>query len=130
MKDTLFINLSNHPSQKWSAKQIARALELVDNCPIFDIDFPVIDPEMTSTEVKYLAEEYINKINDLLKDNDVDSCIIHVMGEMTFVFAFVNLVNTYYNSMKCVASTTRRIVSEDENGNKVSTFEFVDFRDY
>ena len=130
MKETLFINFSNHPSQKWSAKQIERALELVDNCPIIDIQFPDIDPEMTTNEVQDFASDYVDKILDLLDDYECDNCIVHIMGEMTFVFNFVDLVKAYYGNITCVASTTKRIVEEDTNGNKVSKFEFVDFRRY
>ena len=130
MKETLFINLSNHPSQKWSSKQIERALEIVDNCPIIDMQFPNIDPEMSTNEVQDLAGNYIDKILDLLNDYECDNCIVHIMGEMTFVYNFVDIVKNYYGKITCVASTTRRIVSEDENGVKKSTFEFVNFRRY
>ena len=130
MKETLFINLSNHPSQHWSIKQVEKALELVDNCPIIDMPFPDVDPNMSTNEVKDLAQEYIDKITDLLKEYEVDNCIVHIMGEMTFVFNFVDLVKAYYGNICCVASTTKRVVLEDKNGNKVSTFEFVNFRRY
>ena len=132
MKETLFINFSNHPSMNWTVKQIERALELVDNCPIIDMPFPDVDPNMSTNEVKDLAQDYIDKITDLLREYEVDNCIVHIMGEMTFVFNFVDLAKTYYGNITCVASTTKRIVivKETNDKEKVSSFEFVNFRRY
>ena len=35
--NSLFINISNHPSSKWDAKQINAALEMSNNGPIIDM---------------------------------------------------------------------------------------------
>ena len=130
MKNTLFINLSNHPSQHWSLQQVDRVHNLIDVFSIIDIPFPEIDPDMSTNEVYDLAQEYIDKINDILRHYEVKDCIVHIMGEMTFVYEFVYLSKTYYQNICCVASTTRRSAIEGKDGKKVSIFEFVNFRKY
>jgi hypothetical protein len=52
---------------------------------------------------------------------------VHIMGEMTFTFALVNLLKEV--GIKCIASTTKRNV-EEIDGKHVSTFQFVQFREY
>ena len=104
----LFINLSNHPSSKWSPKQIETALSISDNGPIIDIDFPNIDPNMTDMDVRKLASKYLKQILDLIEEYEVDNAFIHVMGEMTFTFNIVNLFMN--NGYICYASTTKRNV--------------------
>lgn len=124
----LFINLSNHPSSKWSAKQIETALSITDNGPIIDIDFPNIDPNLTTMEVEKLAAKYVKQILDLIHEYEADNAFIHVMGEMTFTYNVVKeFAETGYN---CFASTTKRNVVENNDGTKVSIFEFVQFRMY
>ena len=53
---------------------------------------------------------------------------VHVMGEMTFVYQFVQKISE--QGVECLAATSRRIVVEENNGTKVSRFEFVRFRAY
>lgn len=126
--DAIFINLSNHDSSKWSVKQIEEALKLSENGPIIDIPFPNIDPELTSDEITKLSCKYFNQIIDLINEYEVDNAFIHVMGEMTFTFNIVNLFMN--NGYICYASTTKRNVIEKEDGTKISTFDFVQFRQY
>ena len=128
MNNYLFINFSNHPSSKWSPKQIETALRISDNGPIIDIDFPNIDPNMTAMDVKKLASKHVNHILDLIEEYEADNAFIHVMGEMTFTY---NVVKEFSeNGYNCFASTTKRNVVENEDGTKTSTFEFVQFRNY
>jgi len=124
----LFINLTNHPSSKWGEKQLEAALELVDNSPIIDIQFPNVKPELTSKEVYDLAKEYADKIVNLVLEYESSMCVVHVMGEMTFTFHIVEMLKQIPRII-CTASTTRRITKE-ENGVKTSIFEFVQFRPY
>ena len=76
--NNLFINLSNHPSSKWSAKQIDAALKLSDNGPIIDMPFPNIDPEMSSDEINALSDEYVAKIINLAKKGQKMIRIINI----------------------------------------------------
>ena len=134
----IFVNLSNHPSDKWSDKQLNAAKQMVNNGPIIDIPFPQIDPEMTSDDVIGLAKEYFFKhiLNAMYDFETHEACpiILHIMGEMCFTYNVVELAKNFtekdLENITCVASTTKRNVVEKEDGTKISTFEFVQFREY
>ena len=59
----MFINLTNHPSDKWSESQRKAAEEYGE---IVDIGFPDIDSKMSSEEVKRFAMDYVKKIMELI----------------------------------------------------------------
>lgn len=126
--NALFINISNHPSSKWDVKQIDAALAMVNNGPIIDMPFPNIDPNMSSSDVIDLADNYFSKILNLIHEYEADYVVFHVMGEMTFTYNLVKLLNE--NGYHCYASTTKRNVVEKEDGTKISVFEFIQFREY
>ena len=125
----VFINLTNHPSSAWKGKQLLDATK--NNAKLIDIKFPNVDPEATSEDIDHLVEEYINIIfTNIGKTTKLDGVIVHIMGEMTFTYRMVEKLQNYYG-IKCVASTTKRIVEEnEEDGTKTSRFEFVQFRNY
>jgi hypothetical protein len=128
----LFINFSNHPSEKWSDKQFNTALDMVDNGSIIDVPFPNVDPEMTTEDIIALAKDMFYKnIMDVIAECDFpDYIILHVMGEMSFTYNFVNIVKNFKGeNIDCVVSTTKRNVVE-KDGVKTSVFEFVQFRKY
>ena len=120
-----FFNLTNHPSAKWSDEQKASALLMVGgDGEIVDIPFPNIPPEATGREVMKTAIDYLVKYFD---GADTESVVL-VQGEMVFTFNMVNLLQT--ERIRCVAATTERKVEERPNGEKVSVFKFVRFRNY
>lgn len=118
----LFLNLSNHLSDKWGEAQLdaARAYGKV-----VDMPFPEIDPGATTEEIYILAEEYAEEITSRYPDRDLT---VHIMGEMTFCFRLVTLLHA--RGVRCVASTTQRKTSELADGKKESIFEFQEFREY
>lgn len=118
----LFLNLSNHPSDKWSEAQLDAARAYGE---VVDMPFPVIDPGATTEEIHRLVEEYAEKITSSYSDRDLT---IHLMGEMTFTFRLVTLLLA--RGIRCVASTTQRKTSELADGKKESIFEFKEFREY
>lgn len=120
-KSSLFINLTNHPSEKWGEKQRSEALALG---PIVDIPFPMVDSSCDEQQMAELVTEYEKKI---LKVSADKKPIVHVMGELNFTYSLVNRLRQ--RGIVCVASTTERVV-EDCEGKKVSTFTFVKFRRY
>lgn len=140
MNRKLFINLSNHPSDKWSEKQLEAVKELVNDEPIVDIPFPQIEPEMSSEDVVLLAKEYfykniLNVIYDVESTDEIpDKVYLHIMGEMCFTYNVVDLAKLFLKkelkNIICIASTTKRNVIEKEDGTKISIFEFVQFREY
>ncbi len=120
----MLINLSNHPSSQWSIEQKVAATETYGG--IMDVSFPKIDPNADSKQIMDLARDYAGKITHLASGEKGNSAV-HVMGELTFCFAVVTLLQS--ERLTCVVSTSERnaIVS---NGTKVSEFKFVSFRPY
>ena len=118
----LFLNLSNHSSDKWSEAQLDAARAYGE---VVDMPFPVIDPGATTEEIHRLAEEYAEEISSKYPDCDLT---VHLMGEMTFTFRLVTLLHA--RGVRCVASTTQRKTSELPDGTKESIFEFQAFREY
>lgn len=120
----MLINLSNHPFAYWSEAQKEVTNTLFGHC--IDLPFPAVDPEGDAAYVGVLADEYLEKILNISgQDNNAT---VHLMGEMTFTCALVNRLRE--NGIRCVASTTKRDTNDLGNGQKESTFSFVQFRDY
>ena len=122
VKEGLFINISNHPSEKWSQEQIHEAQKLGK---IIDIPFPVVNPHSTTEDISQIANNYAIEVLELSKNHTVSA---HVMGEMTLTLAIVHRLQDY--GIKCYASTTERVVKDGSNGQKISLFKFVAFRKY
>jgi len=122
MTTTLFINFSNHPSSKWSDAQVNAAKAFGE---IVDLAFPQIDPSHNHSQIEKLANDYVDKIREMAPDG---SAVIHIMGEMTFMFAIVCKLKSL--GVKCVAATTERKVVDKADNVKETTFEFVQFREY
>ena len=118
----MLINLTNHPSARWSDKQKAAADEFGE---IVDMSFPQVEASADEQIVNSLAKEYLEKIKKIVGDNPV---VVHVMGEMTFTYSLVSLLKA--EDIVCVASTSERIVNEIENGKKEVVFQFNRFRRY
>jgi len=118
--ETLLLNLSNHPFDKWLPKQKEMAMKRWGR--VEDIAFPHIPPAASEEELDELVEVYTQKILNL------KPTAAHVMGEMTFVYRMVNRLQKL--GISCVASTTNRKVEFLPDGTKKSIFEFVNFRKY
>jgi hypothetical protein len=118
----MLINLSNHPSAKWSNEQLTVAESYGR---IVDLPFPEVNPNGDEKYIDQLANDYSYKVMSMAGDSNLT---VHIMGEMTFTFALVSLLKS--NGINCIASTTERIVNEFGNGQKQATFRFVRFRKY
>ena len=121
-QSALFINLSNHPSSTWQPAQLEAARQYGE---IIDIDFPTVDALCESEMVDHLANQYAQDIIN----RGAPTCITaHVMGEMTLTFRIVELLKA--QGIRCVASTTERIVTQLGDNRKETQFSFVQFREY
>lgn len=118
----MLINLSNHPKATWSNEQIEVAQTKYGE--ITDMEFPYIPPHFTEKQVTELAQEYHKKIIDLYGNG----IIVHLMGELCFCFALLTLLKK--SNIKVVASTTERVVKQNNNNEKIVSFNFVKFREY
>ncbi len=116
----MLLNFSNHPSNKWSDNQIEVACQLYGS--VTDWAFPQIEPQSTTQEVQQLAQNYCAQILELAPT------AVHVMGEMTFTFALVHLLQTA--GIVCIASTTNRNTIDNPDGSKTLQFNFCQFRNY
>lgn len=118
----LFINLSNHPSSQWKEEQLCAAREYGD---IMDMPFPQVNPDATAEEVNSIADDLVDKIKVLGDDNDV---VVHVMGEMGLTYKIVRKLG--FLGIRCVCSTSYRVVKDEEDGKRVVEFHFERFREY
>ena len=117
----MFINLTNHPSERWSEEQLNAA-----RCygEIVDLSFPIIEPTFTREDIMFLVRECTETILGLTDGN----VVVHVMGEMTFTYNLVNALKE--KGITCLASTTERNTIMTPDGKKISEFKFVQFREY
>ncbi len=115
-----FLNLSNHPSDRWGQEQqeAARA----EYGPVADAAFPDIAPEWDTEEVHRLADRYLAAIEGGRPKG------VHLMGEMTFTLRLAGKLLAA--GIPCVAATSRREVQDLGDGRKEVKFRFVRFRPY
>ena len=86
----------------------------------------MVDANDDTMYIDTLAEEYFQKIKELACDYDVT---VHLMGELTLTFSLLKRLQEY--GIRCVASTSKRIVKEEVPGRKEEViFEFERFREY
>lgn len=118
---SLFVNLSNHPSEAWGDDQLSAAKKYGS---IINIPFPAIDASCDENQMRKLVGEYEKMV---LQKSAGHTPIVHIMGEMNFTYSLVKRLRQ--RDIVCVASTTER-VAEEREGQKTSTFKFVKFRNY
>lgn len=116
----MLLNLSNHPSDQWEKAQ--RQTAIAQYGKIEDLAFPNIDPQSSSKAIQRLAMDYCQQIVELQPQ------AVHVMGEITFTFTLVRLLQK--QEISCIASTSQRKVLTEANGQKTVLFEFEQFRGY
>lgn len=119
MTKSVFINLSNHPSANWNAKQKEAAAQLAER--IIDIPFPNVPPTDDLDGVLSLVREKLETIDGIAPWSDI---VIHVAGEPTFV---AQMVLHAPQETTLVCSTTER-VSVEKDGVETSVFTFCQFR--
>lgn len=122
LNNTMLINLSNHPLNKWSHAQIEAALRYGK---IIDLPFPAVKADGDEAYISDLADEYVRKVLSL---SDGEKSTIHLMGEMTLTFAILKRLQE--RGFRCIASTSERLVEDLAQGHKEVIFQFVRFRDY
>jgi hypothetical protein len=121
----MLINLSNHPSAEWDSNQMHNAMQMFNS--VVDMKFPAIDPDWEISTVYNLATIYAKDCLQILEKSPDPQNAIHVMGELTFCYQFVRLMQQ--QEVVCLASTTERIAALTADG-KVSRFVFKTFRPY
>jgi hypothetical protein len=92
---------------------------------IVDLSFPAVAPNNDNAQLQALAKEWVQKIVAMGELCDIT---VHIMGEMTFTFMVVTRLKGM--GIKCIASTTERKTTYNDEGTKLSEFSFVKFREY
>lgn len=116
----MLINLSNHPKSTWSPEQLKAAQQQFGT--VVDMPFPNVEANSSIEKIKELAMDKVAKMLALQPK------AVHVMGEMTLTYQLVKLLTKV--GIPCYASTSERLVSYDEQGNKIVRFAFEQFRAY
>ncbi len=118
----VFVNLSNHPSERWGDAQKQAATALAPE--IHDWPFPPVPPEADTEEIAELADGIVDGIARQYPG------ITHAMvqGEFTLVNTLVRKLQQ--RGIVCLSATTRRDVIEADGDIKTTRFEFVRFREY
>lgn len=119
----MLLNITNHPSNKWSEEQMNGALSLA--LDVIDIPFPNIDPKLSTEEVYQLADDLVENIKKKYGFNNI--CCL-VQGDFTLTFALVTCLN--YHEIPVYAATSERSTVNNDDGSKTSVFNFVQFRNY
>lgn len=143
MKKTIFLNVSNHPSAIWGARQRESAETYGQ---IQDIPFPGVNPHADENEIRNMAGRlfadiigvYMESVGETDRDeilrNGVSDGTLTVMvqGEFTLTFALIERLKEIHATV--VAACSQRVVHEEQmaegKSRKVVEFEFVRFRKY
>ena len=119
----VFINLSNHPSNRWDEDQVKAAQSFGE---IIDILFPVIPANAEEKKKKKLAAEYLDRI---IKYN----CeAVMVQGEFTFSYQLTKLLLKEHITAlaACSERNVEEVTNPDGSISKKVNFRFVRFRRY
>jgi hypothetical protein len=113
----MFVNISNHPANKWSPAQIANA-----GGQVRDIQFPNVAPMATTAEVAKLADD--------LADQVAEGEMAMVQGEFSLTYALTRRLRAR-GILVVVACTERKVTEVQKEGKteKVVVFEFLCFRE-
>ena len=119
----MFINITNHPSARWSDAQRAAAEKLGGE--IQDIPFPPIPADAGEGRVEQMAYTVFHQVIDITVPTNA---VVMIQGEFTFTLALVRLLQGA--GYTCVAACSERQTVENADGTKTTRFEFIRFREY
>ena len=127
----MFVNLSNHPSGKWTAEQINAASRLYGE--VRDLPFPAVPTLATPDDVAVMADEYVARAFAMREEcaDNTHSFAVMVQGEFTLTYATVKRFKEA--GVTVVSAVSDRVVSEQVVGGEVrktAIFRFAGFREY
>ena len=122
-KQMIFINFTNHPSDKWSIPQ-RQAAEKYGK--IIDIPFPDVDSTLSSQEIEAMAAAEAKKI--LKYEPETVLC----QGEFSLCFSVVRYLQEAGVTVlaACSRRAVKEIIGDDGITRKTAEFEFIQFREY
>ncbi|MBW7875578.1 MAG: TM1812 family CRISPR-associated protein [Candidatus Cloacimonetes bacterium] len=121
----VFVNLSNHPSDKWSEAQ-TRAVMAVP-CPfaaiakIVDVNFPAVDPADDTPDLAKIAEKIIH---------DLPPGTVAALVQGEYILSTLIVQGLQALSIDCYTATTHRNVIDLPDGKKLTEFKFERLRKY
>lgn len=118
----MFLNFSNHPSCLWGQEQKMAAGQFGE---IVDLPFPQVLAEMSSEDVRRLADQYALQILGRKPD-----CVL-CQGE--FCLSWHVIAHLKEAGVRVVAACSERTAEEvygEKGTEKKSVFRFVQFREY
>ena len=121
MRKVMLLNITNHPSNKWSEEQMNGALNLA--LDVVDIPFPNVDPKLSTEEVYKMAD---NLVQDIEKKYGINNICCLVQGDFTLTVALIFCLN--YHEIPVYAATSERNTINNEDGSKTFIFNFNQFR--
>ena len=119
----MFVNHTNHLSDKWSAEQRTAAVEYGK---IVDFPFPNIGADWDEKQVADLIEVNTKKIIAM------NPAAVLCQGEYSYTYAMINYCEK--NNIPVLAAASARIVEEivadDGTTQKILLFKFIRFRQF
>lgn len=116
--ESVFVNLTNHPSKAWDRAQIDAAEKYGQ---IVDLPFPKVASDKDEEYIKALSDKCVEKVMEL------NPAAVLCQGEFTLVYRIVSELRRRDVTV-LAACSERRVV---EKGNeKVSVFCFDRFREF
>ena len=113
-----FVNLTNHPSHLWDAKQL-EAAKLYGE--VIDVPFPQVDVRCEKDEIKKMAEYLVEKIVDH------NPSAVLCQGEFSLTYQLVTRLKAK-NILVLTACSERKAVQDGDK--KIVIFQFEKFREY
>ncbi|MDY2627581.1 MAG: hypothetical protein SOW08_04585 [Lachnospiraceae bacterium] len=115
----VFVNFTNHPADTWDSAQLSAARKYGE---IAELAFPVVNSRASEKDITALADELSEKIITM------NPAAVMCQGEFTLAYAVIRRLRK--NGIRVVAACSERMVEMNEEGKKVVTFHFEQFREY
>lgn len=116
------VNITNHPSSKWSREQFEAAMQIADQ--IIDIPFPSVPPTATTTDIFSMAVSLV----EMIAETPRQLSMVLIQGEFTLTHLVVRSLMKV--GVRVCAATSERVSVDLGDGKKSVEFRFVKFRDY
>ena len=121
--EKIFVNHTNHASDKWSPEQISAAEKYGE---ITDFPFPNIDANFDENQIAELVEVNGKKILAM------NPAAVLCQGEFSYTYAMINYLKG--NNIIVITAASERavdeVIIEDGSTQRISLFKFVRFRQY
>lgn len=121
----MFVNLSNHPSEKWSDQQKGM---FSGGHAIVDIPFPPVPASASMVEVHAMARDIVaaHFIDPARGWTDGRKNRVMVQGEFSLTIELTRMLQAL--GWECVVACSERNTVDNDDGTKTTRFEFVRFR--